>query len=104
MFLVFFVYVFHIIAFDLYNTTHTGYVGSTWSEFETELRRIWFEFYPRHGSQADSSGFEHVFVGETDSTEVIGFHNWIQFYLQEQNGKLDYKGYIFTKSVKHYEL
>lgn len=42
----------------------------------------------------DSSGFEHVFVGETKSgTELVGFHNWIQFYLQEKNGNLDYKGY-----------
>lgn len=42
----------------------------------------------------DSCGFEHVFVGETKSgTEIVGFHNWIQFYLQEKNGNLDYKGY-----------
>uniref|UniRef100_A0A672YGA5 Uridylate-specific endoribonuclease n=1 Tax=Sphaeramia orbicularis TaxID=375764 RepID=A0A672YGA5_9TELE len=42
----------------------------------------------------DSCGFEHVFVGETRSgTEIIGFHNWIQFYLQEKNRQLDYKGY-----------
>lgn len=42
----------------------------------------------------DSSGFEHVFVGETRGKEVIGFHNWIQFYLQEKAGNVDYKGYI----------
>lgn len=42
----------------------------------------------------DSSGFEHVFVGETRSgSEIVGFHNWIQFYLQEKNSHLDYKGY-----------
>lgn len=42
----------------------------------------------------DSCGFEHVFVGETRSgTEIIGFHNWIQFYLQEKSNNLDYKGY-----------
>lgn len=42
----------------------------------------------------DSSGFEHVFVGETKSgKEIVGFHNWIQFYLQEKSGNLDYKGY-----------
>lgn len=42
----------------------------------------------------DSSGFEHVFVGETRSgTEILGFHNWIQFYLQEKSSHLDYKGY-----------
>lgn len=42
----------------------------------------------------DSCGFEHVFVGETRSgAEIIGFHNWIQFYLQEKGNHLDYKGY-----------
>ena len=42
----------------------------------------------------DSSGFEHVFVGETRRTkEVIGFHNWIQFYLQEKRGNVDYMGH-----------
>lgn len=45
-------------------------------------------------SSFDSCGFEHVFVGETRSgNEIIGFHNWIQFYLQEKNSNLDYKGY-----------
>ena len=42
----------------------------------------------------DSSGFEHVFVGETRGRRtVIGFHNWIQLYLQEKLGHIDYKGY-----------
>uniref|UniRef100_A0A3Q1IDL1 Uridylate-specific endoribonuclease n=1 Tax=Anabas testudineus TaxID=64144 RepID=A0A3Q1IDL1_ANATE len=42
----------------------------------------------------DSSGFEHVFVGETrGGRTVIGFHNWIQLYLQEKLGHIDYKGY-----------
>jgi hypothetical protein len=46
----------------------------------------------------DSSGFEHVFVGEIKkhddgSLEVSGFHNWIQLYLSEKGGNLDYKGY-----------
>lgn len=74
-----------------------GYVGSTWRSLETELRRIWFGFYPRHGHVADSSGFEHVFVGEIDSKNVIGLHNWIQFRLQEQKGNVDYMGFIFSK-------
>lgn len=56
-----------------------GFTVSVWWIFHTSL---------------DSSGFEHVFVGETKSgTEIVGFHNWIQFYLQEKNGTLDYKGY-----------
>lgn len=85
-----------MLAFQLFEK---GYVGSTWSEFESELRQIWLDFYPRHGSRYDSSGFEHVFVGEVDDTEVVGFHNWIQFYLQEKRGNLDYAGYVFRKAV-----
>lgn len=52
------------------------------------------DFHTLTHTSLDSSGFEHVFVGETKSgTEIVGFHNWIQFYLQEKNGTLDYKGY-----------
>ncbi|KAF4077719.1 hypothetical protein AMELA_G00211180 [Ameiurus melas] len=65
------------------------------SAFKEQLRRIWFELYARRGSsKPDSSGFEHVFVGETRGGHtVIGFHNWIQLYLQEKLGHIDYKGY-----------
>ena len=49
----------------------------------------------------DSSGFEHVFVGETrGEKEVIGLHNWIQFYLQEKRGNIDYKGFFSGGKVK----
>ncbi|KAK3555353.1 hypothetical protein QTP86_014953, partial [Hemibagrus guttatus] len=65
------------------------------SAFKEQLHRIWFELYARRGSnRPDSSGFEHVFVGETRGGHtVIGFHNWIQLYLQEKLGHIDYKGY-----------
>ncbi|XP_018611855.1 uridylate-specific endoribonuclease B [Scleropages formosus] len=64
-------------------------------EFKQQLYGIWFELYARRGSsRPDSSGFEHVFVGETrGGRTVIGFHNWIQLYLQEKLGHIDYKGY-----------
>jgi poly(U)-specific endoribonuclease len=59
------------------------------------LHKIWFELYRRErGGRMDSSGFEHVFVGEAKNGDVSGFHNWIQFYLEEQKGALDYRGYI----------
>ncbi|XP_040898395.1 poly(U)-specific endoribonuclease-C-like isoform X2 [Toxotes jaculatrix] len=63
--------------------------------FKSQLHLIWFQLYHRQRNTGlDSCGFEHVFVGETKSgTEIIGFHNWIQFYLQEKNRHLDYKGY-----------
>lgn len=63
--------------------------------FKNQLNLIWFHLYHRQRNTGlDSSGFEHVFVGETKSgTEIVGFHNWVQFYLQEKNRHLDYKGY-----------
>ncbi|KAF0038491.1 hypothetical protein F2P81_008975 [Scophthalmus maximus] len=65
------------------------------TKFKEQLYTIWFELYARRGSsRPDSSGFEHVFVGETrGGRTVIGFHNWIQLYLQEKLGHIDYKGY-----------
>ena len=68
--------------------------------FKQQLYDLWFTLYRRtRGTQVlDSSGFEHVFVGETrGGKEVIGFHNWIQFYLQEKAGNVDYQGYIRGK-------
>jgi len=50
-------------------------------------------------SSTNSSGFEHVFVGETRERDVTGFHNWIQFYLQEKAGQLDYRGYFRRGTV-----
>ncbi|XP_023254088.1 poly(U)-specific endoribonuclease-C-like, partial [Seriola lalandi dorsalis] len=68
--------------------------------FKSQLKLIWFNLYRRQRNTGlDSCGFEHVFVGETRSgTEIIGFHNWIQFYLQEKNSYLDYKGYKARES------
>lgn len=57
------------------------------------LQSIWFEMYRRQG-KLDSSGFEHVFVGEIKNGDVSGFHNWIQFHLEEKKGTIDYRGYI----------
>jgi poly(U)-specific endoribonuclease len=75
--------------------------------FKKLLYKIWFELYSRsRNGKKDSSGFEHVFVGEVKETkdvngkatgkkEVSGFHNWIQFYYEEKKGtSIDYKGYI----------
>ncbi|XP_053741949.1 uridylate-specific endoribonuclease C isoform X1 [Synchiropus splendidus] len=63
--------------------------------FKSQLHLIWFHLYHRQRTAGlDSCGFEHVFVGELKSgVEIIGFHNWVQFYLQEKDRQLDYKGY-----------
>ncbi|RYH29737.1 hypothetical protein EON65_07565 [archaeon] len=69
--------------------------ASTRDQFIVELNNLWFTLY-RRKSQNDSSGFEHVFVGEIkeDSNEIVGFHNWIQLYLEEKKVHFDYQGFI----------
>lgn len=67
-------------------------------EFIRELNNLWFGLYTRK-VRNDSSGFEHVFVGEIkdDTDEIIGFHNWIQLYLEEKRGTFDYQGFVKPK-------
>ncbi|VDN12989.1 unnamed protein product, partial [Dibothriocephalus latus] len=54
-------------------------------DFKELLRKLWFTRY-RRGRPNDSSGFEHVFVGEIKNGEVTGFHNWVTFCEQEAKG------------------
>ncbi|KAJ3680631.1 hypothetical protein LUZ60_016909 [Juncus effusus] len=71
-----------------------------YEEFKRVMSRLWFDLYGRGGSGGSSSAFEHVFVGEIKNrgeNEVSGFHNWIQFYLEEAKGTVDYQGYIFPR-------
>jgi poly(U)-specific endoribonuclease len=73
-------------------------------QFIHELDELWFGLYSRK-ARNDSSGFEHVFVGEIkeDTNEIVGFHNWIQIYLEERkslrtkSGTFDYRGFIKPK-------
>ncbi|KAI5623907.1 poly(U)-specific endoribonuclease-C precursor, partial [Silurus asotus] len=77
-----------------------GKSNSDLGEFKTQLYNIWFRLYhrERNGGE-DSCGFEHVFVGETKSgSDIMGLHNWIQFYLQEKQNFLDYKGYKASRN------
>ncbi|KAL7528650.1 hypothetical protein ACHAWF_002649, partial [Thalassiosira exigua] len=72
------------------------------SGFKDVLNSIWFRLYSRSGGgrrrRMDSSGFEHVFVGEVKNGQVSGFHNWIMFWLEEKKGNIDYRGYIKPRS------
>jgi len=78
---------------------NSDFVPESLSGFRTLLFKIWFELYHRsRGGRADSSGFEHVFTGEIKDDKISGFHNWLQFYLEEQKGKVNYKGYLKPKS------
>lgn len=70
-----------------------GKASKNAEQFKQQLYQIWFHFYSRETAN-DSSGFEHVFVGEEKDGKITGFHNWIQMYLEEKAGRLDYKGYI----------
>ncbi|XP_060081017.1 uridylate-specific endoribonuclease-like [Ylistrum balloti] len=76
-----------------------GYTSST-TDFRDILKSVWFTQYSRAGTSMGSNGFEHVFVGETTSTGVSGFHNWIQFYLEEKRGHINYLGYIYSKEPR----
>ncbi|RUS81216.1 hypothetical protein EGW08_011010 [Elysia chlorotica] len=53
----------------------------------TLFKRLWFDLYPRSGKSTilDTSGFEHVMVGEFKSLgSVNGMHNWLAFYEKEK--------------------
>ncbi|KAK2847984.1 hypothetical protein Q7C36_009666 [Tachysurus vachellii] len=77
-----------------------GKSNSDLRQFKSQLYYMWFRLYHRDRTGgADSSGFEHVFVGETKSgSDIMGLHNWVQFYLQEKQNLLDYKGYKATRN------
>jgi poly(U)-specific endoribonuclease len=66
------------------------------NDFKALLNRIWFTLFRREGNN-DTSGFEHVFVGEERDGKVIGFHNWIQFFIEEIKGNVNYLGYLFPR-------
>ncbi|KAL2623555.1 hypothetical protein R1flu_003760 [Riccia fluitans] len=71
-------------------------------QFKNTLHKLWFKMIDRSGTDDSSSAFEHVFVGEIkrgrgNSEEVSGLHNWIQFYLEEAKGTLDYQGFILPR-------
>ncbi|PIN17889.1 Placental protein 11 [Handroanthus impetiginosus] len=85
----------------LYNyLSARGVVSGSYQDFNRMLTSLWFDLYGRGGTSGSSSAFEHVFVGEIKQRgeqEVSGFHNWIQFYLEEAKGRVDYQGYIFPR-------
>ena len=73
-----------------------GLVPVDKEEFISFMYNLWFGLY-RRSTENDSSGFEHVFLGEIKNGSVTGMHNWIQLYMEEQKGNLDYKGFIKPK-------
>lgn len=69
-------------------------------KFKYQLYNLWFGLFSRE-SHNDSSAFEHVFVGEIRDGKVIGFHNWIQLFIEERKGGVDYKGFICPRKKRH---
>jgi poly(U)-specific endoribonuclease len=67
-----------------------GQASSDVAAFKEELRQYWFMPYTRSSGPLDSSGFEHVFVGEIKNNAVSGMHNWVNFYLEEKDGHWNY--------------
>ncbi|CAH1798401.1 unnamed protein product, partial [Owenia fusiformis] len=64
--------------------------SSNRNTFVQQLNDTWFKVYSRSKGRAmDSSGFEHVFVGEIKRSKVSGFHNWVQYYQEEKKGETE---------------
>ena len=77
----------------IFITFPTGLVTNA-AAWRAEVEKAWFTLYDR-SSPTDSSGFEHVYLGEYKSgNSVNGFHNWVQFYFLEKSGDLNYYGYV----------
>ncbi|XP_038726283.1 poly(U)-specific endoribonuclease-B-like isoform X2 [Tripterygium wilfordii] len=75
-----------------------GMVSENYQDFKRTMTSLWFDLYRRGGTFGSSSAFEHVFVGEIKREgDVSGFHNWVQFYLEEVKGRVDYQGFIFPR-------
>jgi poly(U)-specific endoribonuclease len=63
------------------------------------LKQIWFGHYSRARGQSDTSGFEHIFIGEAKNGEISGLHNWLRFYRLERSSSenFDYKGFLVKR-------
>ena len=72
--------------------------------FNALLYSLWFAPYSRD-ARNDSSGFEHVFVGEVrggagpEAGAALGIHNWIAILAAEGAGDLDYYGYLRPRTA-----
>ena len=61
----------------------------------TMLHTLWFQ--PVHKSK--TTAFELIFVGEKRESQVFGLNNWMQYYFQEKEKRIDYHGYIHKNQV-----
>ncbi|XP_031422974.1 poly(U)-specific endoribonuclease-like [Clupea harengus] len=87
---------------ELYGFLYTKGVYKSEEEFKYDLKMMWFGQYSRSSGKMDSSGFEHIFAGEIKSGKISGFHNWLQFYLLEKQGLLNYYSHSFDGPWQSY--
>jgi poly(U)-specific endoribonuclease len=73
-----------------------GYLSKNDAEFRKLIEETWFTIYSRGHHKKSSSGFEHVFLGELNNSQVSGFHNWLFFHHEEKRNKLNYLGWLRT--------
>lgn len=71
-----------------------GYVTPDPRQQRDYLKQLWFGLYSRGKGKISSSGFEHIFVSELRSGEVLGLHNWIYFAKEEAANRVNYLGYL----------
>ncbi len=82
--------------------------GISIEQIRKETRAMWFEPYTNRYSSANPFcvGFEHVFVGEDESSSagadpcrdaVGGYHCWVKFYLDKKQNKVDCLGYDYPE-------
>ena len=74
-----------------------GKVGAGRGAMKNLLQEIWFDLYARGGRVKDSSGFEHVFIGEEKDGKVTGMHNWLQLLNEERHGRFNFEGHYKPK-------
>ncbi|KAG8585384.1 hypothetical protein GDO81_005007 [Engystomops pustulosus] len=87
---------------ELYKFFHKKGLCKNDQEFVDDLKKMWFGLYSRSSGEQDSSGFEHVFVGEVKKGKVSGFHNWIRFYLLEKKGMVNYHSHNYDGPLTSY--
>ncbi|KAF7667721.1 hypothetical protein LDENG_00051510 [Lucifuga dentata] len=81
---------------ELFYFLYTKGTYASEEDFIWDLKMMWFGLYSRNNNKMDSSGFEHIFAGEVKGGKVSGFHNWVQFYLLEKKGLLNYYSHSFN--------
>ncbi|XP_031838971.1 endoribonuclease Arlr [Nomia melanderi] len=88
----------NVMLHTMYYLSVKGFFINDLKVYKNVLKEIWFHPYSRSKRINSSSGFEHVFVGESKRRKgIIGVHNWIFFYFGELTSKINYFGYSRRK-------